>query len=36
VEVARLVSFLSSDDAAFITGSEYIIDGGTNVNPIIG
>jgi NAD(P)-dependent dehydrogenase (short-subunit alcohol dehydrogenase family) len=35
-EVAKLVTFLSSDDAAFITGSEYVIDGGTNVNPIIG
>lgn len=27
-EVAKLVSFISSDDAAFITGSEYLIDGG--------
>ena len=35
-EVAKLVTFLSGDDAAFITGSEYVIDGGTNVNPIIG
>ncbi len=35
-EVAKLVAFLSGDDAAFITGSEYIIDGGTNINPIIG
>ena len=36
VEVAKLIAFLSGDDAAFITGSEYVIDGGTNVNPIIG
>ena len=35
-EVAKLVTFLSSDEAGFITGSEYVIDGGTNVNPIIG
>ncbi|MEO5594027.1 MAG: SDR family oxidoreductase [Chitinophagaceae bacterium] len=35
-EVAKLVTFLSGDDAAFITGSEYVIDGGTNVNAIIG
>ena len=34
--VAKLVAFLSGDDAAFITGSEYVIDGGTNVNAIIG
>jgi NAD(P)-dependent dehydrogenase (short-subunit alcohol dehydrogenase family) len=33
-EVAKLVTFLSSDDAAFITGSEYVIDGGVNLNPI--
>lgn len=34
-DVAKLVSFLSSDDASFITGSEYVIDGGVNLNPIL-
>lgn len=34
--VGKLVSFLASEDASFITGSEYVIDGGINVNPILG
>ena len=33
-EIAHLVSFLASDEASFITGSEINIDGGLNVNPI--
>lgn len=31
-DVATLAAFLSSDDAAYITGSTYIIDGGLTVN----
>ncbi|WP_026777018.1 SDR family oxidoreductase [Polaribacter sp. Hel_I_88] len=35
-DVAKLVAFLASDDASFITGSEYNIDGGININPLLG
>ncbi len=35
-EVAKLVVFLSSEDAGFITGAEYVIDGGANVNQLFG
>ena len=34
-EIASLVSYLASDDAAFVTGAEFNIDGGANVNPIL-
>ena len=34
-EVAKLVTFLASDDAAFITGGEYSIDGGIIIHPLV-
>lgn len=35
-DVANLISFLASDEAAFITGGEYNVDGGMNINPLLG
>jgi NAD(P)-dependent dehydrogenase (short-subunit alcohol dehydrogenase family) len=34
-DISKLVSFISSDNASFITGSEYMIDGGLSNVPII-
>ncbi|MBL7472579.1 SDR family oxidoreductase [Robertkochia sediminum] len=34
-DIAKLVAFLASDDALFITGGEYNIDGGININPLL-
>lgn len=34
-EVAKLVTFLAGSDAQFITGADYVIDGGVAVNPIL-
>jgi len=34
-DIAKLATFLASDDASFITGSEYNIDGGMNINPLL-
>ncbi|GAA0196537.1 SDR family oxidoreductase [Fulvivirga kasyanovii] len=33
-EIAEMVAFLASDKASFITGAEYNVDGGLNVNPV--
>ncbi|MBO9584077.1 MAG: SDR family oxidoreductase [Flavobacterium sp.] len=34
-EIAKTVSFLASEDASFITGSEIVVDGGLTVNAVV-
>ena len=34
-DVAKMVTFLASDEASFITGAEYNVDGGLMVHPLI-
>lgn len=35
-DIAKLVTYLASDDAKYITGSEFTIDGGSIINPLVG
>jgi NAD(P)-dependent dehydrogenase (short-subunit alcohol dehydrogenase family) len=35
-EVAKLVTFLAGSDAQFITGADYVVDGGVSINAVMG
>ncbi|PWU00620.1 MAG: short-chain dehydrogenase, partial [Bacteroidetes bacterium] len=35
-EIAKAVSFLASEESSFTTGSEFVVDGGFNLNTLVG